>query len=119
MPRQPQSKPTKGAPELVVGQGIRLKATIDHCDALTVRGWLESSLRSRRVEVARGGVLMGEIDADEAVIDGRVDGSLTVRKRLVLRPHGEVRGTVRYARIEIADGGTIAGDFGPLADKPD
>ena len=83
-----------------------------------MRGQLESSLRSQRVEVVQGGVLMGDVDADEAVIDGRFDGHLTVRGRLILRAHADLRGTIRYHRLEVADGGRVSGDIGPLADAP-
>ncbi|MEX2644194.1 MAG: polymer-forming cytoskeletal protein [Acetobacterales bacterium] len=105
--------------QLVVGEGITLKADIEHCEELTVRGQLESSLRSQRVEVVHGGVLKGRIDTDHAVIEGKLEGTLTVRTMLILKRNGHLSGKVRYKRLEIEDGGTIAGDVGPLGEGAD
>ncbi len=41
---------------------------------------------------------------------GRFEGTLTVRKRLVIRATGRVSGTIRYGQIEIECGGRISGD---------
>ena len=41
----------------------------------------------------------------------RVEGNLTVRKRLFIRATGRVSGTIRYGQIEIERGGQISGDI--------
>jgi cytoskeletal protein CcmA (bactofilin family) len=43
----------------------------------------------------------------EAEIQGRFEGNLVVRKRLLIKASGRVSGTIRYDQIEIECGGQI------------
>jgi cytoskeletal protein CcmA (bactofilin family) len=47
---------------------------------------------------------------EEAEIQGRFEGNLVVRKRLLIMASGQVSGTIRYGQIEIECGGQISGD---------
>ena len=47
----------------------------------------------------------------EAEIQGRFEGNLVVRKRLLIKASGRVSGTIRYGQIEIECGGQISGDI--------
>ena len=51
-----------------------------------------------------------ECEARLAEIRGRFEGTLTVRKRLLIKATGKVVGTIRYGQIEIECGGQISGD---------
>ena len=48
---------------------------------------------------------------DDAEVRGRFEGTLNVRRRLLIRASGKVTGTVRYGQIEIECGGQISGDI--------
>jgi cytoskeletal protein CcmA (bactofilin family) len=45
-----------------------------------------------------------------AEIQGRFEGNLVVRKRLLIKASRRVSGTIRYGQIEIECGGQISGD---------
>jgi cytoskeletal protein CcmA (bactofilin family) len=53
----------------------------------------------------------GSASIDEAEIRGRFEGSLVVRKRLLIKASGRVSGTIRYGQIEVECGGQISGDI--------
>ncbi len=52
---------------------------------------------------------------------GRFEGTLNVRRRLLIRATGKVTGNVRYGQIEIECGGQISGDIQaqPMAEPSD
>jgi cytoskeletal protein CcmA (bactofilin family) len=107
--------PARGAEndsrKLIVGREITLSGEIKSCDQLLVEGSVEANLQnSRHMDIAESGLFKGSASIEEAEIRGRFEGSLTVRKRLMIHATGRVSGTIRYGQIEIECGGQISGD---------
>jgi cytoskeletal protein CcmA (bactofilin family) len=97
--------------KLIVGREISLAGEITSCDRLVVEGSVEANLANcRDIEISDTGVFKGSASIEEAEIRGRFDGVLNVRRRLLIRASGRVKGTVRYGQIEIECGGQISGD---------
>ena len=119
MPRQqPVAAPTVARRsetehrKLIVGREIALSGEITSCDRLVVEGSVEANLANcLGVDIAESGLFKGSASIEEAEIRGRFEGTLTVRKRLMIHATGKVTGTVRYAQIEIECGGQISGDI--------
>src|SRR3546814_8471677 len=87
---------------LVVGREICLSGQISACDTLVVEGRVEASLAdSRRMEIVEGGFFKGKVEIAVAEINGRFEGELIARDRLVIRRSGVVTGASRYAALEI------------------
>lgn len=107
-PGEPQSEGKK----LIVGRDIELAGEITACDRLVVEGKVAADLTDAgAIDVAQTGTFRGSAEVDEADISGFFDGTLTVRRKLVVRSTGRIRGTVRYARIVIELGGEIHGSI--------
>ena len=101
--------------KLVVGPDIKMKgAEITDCDTLVVEGRMEATLDSRVLEIAQNGVFQGTIAVDNAEINGRFEGELTVRKQLTIHGTGKVSGKIRYAKIKIEEGAELAGEISVL-----
>ncbi len=115
----PERERSSGEGELVVGPEIRFKGEISSCDTLIVHGHVEAALPARAMRIGQTGEYRGTAEVDEAEIAGVFDGTLTVRRRLIIAAGGKVRGTVRYAQLEVAAGGEIAGDIGVLEQEPE
>ena len=117
-PSQAHAEPKKDErreAKLVVGPDIKMKGVeISDCDTLVVEGRVEATLDSRVLEIAQHGVFQGSIAVDEAVINGRFDGELTVRRQLVIQSTGRVSGKVRYAKIKVEEGAELAGELSVL-----
>ena len=77
---------------LIVGQGISLSGEITESGRFT----------------------NGKAEVEEAEISGVYEGDLTVRKRLLIRSTGQVKGNVRYGEIEVERGGRITGAISML-----
>jgi cytoskeletal protein CcmA (bactofilin family) len=101
--------------KLVVGPDIKMKgAEITDCDTLVVEGRMEATLDSRVLEIAQNGVFQGTIAVDNAEINGRFEGELTVRKQLTIQKTAKVTGKIRYAKIKIEEGAEVAGEISML-----
>ena len=99
------------ARKLIVGRGITLSGEITSCEKLIIEGSVEANLSNcHDVDIAESGLFKGSASIDEAEIRGRFEGTLTVRKRLLIRATGRVSGTIRYGQIEIECGGQISGE---------
>jgi cytoskeletal protein CcmA (bactofilin family) len=97
--------------KLTVGREITLSGEITSCDKLIIEGSVEANLNNcRDVEIAESGLFKGSAAIEEAEIQGRFEGNLVVRKRLLIKASGRVSGTIRYGQIEIECGGQISGD---------
>ena len=101
---------------LIVGEGISLSGEITACDRLVVEGSVKVTLnQTRAIEIAeRGRFTEGKAEVEEAEISGVYEGELTVRKRLLIRHTGKVKGTVRFGEIEIEKGGVLSGTVSML-----
>ncbi len=96
--------------KVTVGPGIRLKGEITDCDTLVVEGHVELSVKSRLIEIAESGTVIGDIEVKSADVSGRFDGNFNVNERLTIRSTGRVSGKIRYNTIEIEFGGRISGN---------
>jgi cytoskeletal protein CcmA (bactofilin family) len=102
--------------KLIVGREIALSGEITSCDRLIVEGSVEANLANcRDIDIAESGLFKGSASIEDAEIRGRFEGTLTVRKRLLIRSTGKVVGTVRYGQIEVECGGQLSGDVQMLA----
>ena len=108
--------------KLIVGREISLSGEITACDRLVVEGSVEANLANcRDIDIAESGLFKGSASIDDAEVRGRFEGTLNVRRRLLIRATGKVTGNVRYGQIEIECGGQISGDIQaqPMAELSD
>jgi cytoskeletal protein CcmA (bactofilin family) len=97
--------------QLKVGRDISLTGEITSCEQLIVEGSVEANLTNcREVVLAESGLLKGTAAIEEADIRGRMEGTITVRRKLLIRSTGRVSGMVRYGQLEVELGGQISGD---------
>ena len=103
---------------LIVGQGISLAGEITACDRLVVEGSVQVTLnQTRAIEITESGRFTnGRAEVEEAEISGIYEGELTVRRRLLIRGTGQVKGTVRYGELEIERGGRLTGSVSMIED---
>ena len=81
--------------KLTVGREITLSGEITSCDKLIIEGSVEANLNNcRDVEIAESGLFKGTASIEDAEIQGRFEGNLVVRKRLLIKASGRVSGTI-------------------------
>ncbi|WP_052213915.1 polymer-forming cytoskeletal protein [Belnapia sp. F-4-1] len=103
---------------LVVGRGIHLKGTVADAERLVVEGTVDATMEATELMVTSGGTFRGEITVDVAHVAGRFEGSITARKRLVIRETGIVTGTARCHRLSVEEGGQLTAQMEMLGEAP-
>jgi len=109
--QQPATASNEVGSKLIVGPNIKLKGVeITDCDTLVVEGFVEATMDSRVIQIAKDGSFKGSAGIDIAEIHGEFDGDLTVRQKLVIYSTGKVSGKIRYGNLVIEEGGQLSGD---------
>jgi len=108
--QQPATSPAPAA-NLHVGRGLKLEGKIQSCDSLVIEGDVQATIESGTLTISETGEVRGEATVDEAEINGKFDGILTVRKCLTINTTGRITGTVRYGELRVEQGGQISGEI--------
>lgn len=117
-PAAPAARPADKR-TLTIGRGISVQGVVQDAERLVIEGTVESTvLRAVELSVEAGGVFRGEVEVEEAVVAGTIDGTLTARGSLVVRATGQVLGTARCRRLQVEDGGQITGRIEMITEAP-
>ncbi|MBI1262654.1 MAG: hypothetical protein GC184_13120 [Rhizobiales bacterium] len=96
---------------LHVGRGLKLEGKIQSCDTLMIEGDVKATIESGTLTISETGDVSGEATVDEAEINGRFDGTLTVKKCLTINSTGRVTGIVLYGELKVEQGGQVSGEI--------
>jgi cytoskeletal protein CcmA (bactofilin family) len=100
-----------------IAQGMTISGDIEGDIDLLLDGTLEGNLRCRSVTIGKSGKVHGRIVAQEAVVDGAVEGDIDA-KTVRLNVTAEMIGDVRHEVIEVAAGARIEGNYSRRDAKP-
>jgi len=114
-PEAPERTDDSGRSQFFAGRGVKLKAEVSGCDVFRIEGDFDGTVVARRMFIAPTGVFKGTGTVEEAVVEGRIEGTLIVTGVLALRSTGRVTGSISYGLIEIERGGHLHGDIMPKA----
>lgn len=103
----PESRPAK----TLLGQGLVLKGELSGKEDVTIDGQFEGQIRVSGAGVTIGakGRVSAEVEADEIIIEGKFEGSLRARQRIVIRRTAQVSGDIEVQRLLIEEGATFCG----------
>lgn len=62
-----------------------------------------------RLLIDRGARVRGEIEIDELVVAGRVEGTISARRRLEVRAGAEISGELRTPSLQLEEGAFVEG----------
>lgn len=94
----------------IIGPGMRVVGDCDTEGTLRIEGSVEGAVRAgKAIVVGKDGVVDGDLTTQDAVIGGRVAGSVTAESRLELQATAVIEGKIRARRIKLEEGGTING----------
>lgn len=96
----------------IIGPGMRVVGDCTTEGTLRVEGTIEGTVRAgKAVVVGKDGVVLGDITTQDAVIGGRVVGTITAESRLELQATCVIEGEVRARRIKLDEGGRVNGNL--------
>jgi cytoskeletal protein CcmA (bactofilin family) len=94
----------------IIGPGMRVIGDCLTDGTLRVEGSVEGTVRAgKAVVLGKDGVIDGDVATQDAVIGGRVTGSITAESRLELQATCVIEGKIRARRIKLDEGGKVNG----------
>ena len=95
----------------LIGAGMRIVGDIETSGVVKVEGTIEGAVRgAKQVLLGRSGVIHGDIHAADAILGGKVVGSIVASERLELQATASIEGDVHTRSIVVFEGGQINGN---------
>lgn len=96
----------------IIGPGMRVIGDLITDGTLRVEGMIQGTVRAgKAVVLGRNGEISGDIITQDAVIGGRVSGTLIAESRLELQSTGVIEGEIRTRaeHLQVAEGARFSG----------
>jgi cytoskeletal protein CcmA (bactofilin family) len=94
----------------IIGPGMRVVGDCTTEGTLRIEGTVEGTVRAgKAVVLGKDGIVDGDIITQDAVIGGRLTGSIAADSRLELQATCVVDGKVQARRIKLEEGGKVNG----------
>ena len=94
----------------IIGPGMRIVGDCETDGTVRVEGQVQGSVRAgKAVVVGKDGHIDGDIVTQDAVVSGRVTGTVTAESRLELQATSKVEGQVFARRMQLEDGAVLNG----------
>lgn len=107
-------QPVGAAPETVISiiaAGMKVVGDCTTDGTLRIEGTVEGTVRAgKAVVVGKDGLVDGHVHTQDAVVGGRITGSLTAASRLELQSTARVDGEVRARRMQLEEGAVLNGN---------
>lgn len=94
----------------VIGPGMEIVGDIKCDGTVRVEGKVKGSIKATKsVVVGTGGTITGDIETQDVVVAGTVDGTVSGASRVELQETCRVQGDIRSRRIKLDEGGRVEG----------
>jgi cytoskeletal protein CcmA (bactofilin family) len=94
----------------IVGPGMRVTGDCETDGTVRIEGQVDGSVRAgKAVVVGKDGLVEGDITTQDAVISGRVLGTVVAESRLELQATCRIEGRVLARRMQLEEGALLNG----------
>jgi cytoskeletal protein CcmA (bactofilin family) len=94
----------------IIGPGMKITGDCETNGAVRVEGTVQGNIRAgKAVVVGKDGLVEGDISTQDAVISGRVKGSLKADSRLEVQASSRVEGEISAGRMQVEEGAVLNG----------
>jgi cytoskeletal protein CcmA (bactofilin family) len=94
----------------IIGPGMKITGDCDTDGTLRVEGSVQGTVRAgKAVVIGKDGFVNGDVITQDAIIGGRVTGSVIAESRLELQATCVVEGEIKARRIKLDEGGQVNG----------
>ena len=95
----------------IIAPGTKVVGEIETDGVVKFEGRFEGTVRAQRqVLVAKDGVIAGDIYTREAVVGGKVIGSIFADERVEIQVNSSVQGDIVSPRLTVQEGGEVNGN---------
>ena len=96
----------------IIGPGMQVVGDCVTTGSLRIEGTVQGGIRAgKAVVVGKEGFVDGDIDTQDAVISGRVVGTLTIGSRLEVHSTCHIEGMIRAKRMQLEEGASVEGQI--------
>lgn len=98
----------------LIGPGMRIVGDVVTDGSVRIEGSIHGTLRAAKlVQIGKSGEVVGDVLADEAVVGGRIRGTLAAPGRILLQATCDVEGEVQAAsgHFVLEEGGRFSGQI--------
>jgi cytoskeletal protein CcmA (bactofilin family) len=94
----------------IIGPGMKVVGDCLTDGTVRIEGTVEGSVKAgKAVVVGKQGAVVGDVQTQDAVISGRVTGTLVAESRLELQATCQIDGDVRTRRMQLEEGALLNG----------
>jgi cytoskeletal protein CcmA (bactofilin family) len=94
----------------IIGPGMRVIGDCQTDGTIRIEGSVEGEVNAgKAVVVGKDGVVSGSVTTQDAVVAGRIVGSLVVESRLEVQATSRIEGEVYARRIQLEEGAILNG----------
>ena len=94
----------------IIGPGMEVIGECQTDGTIRIEGRVQGTVRAgKAVVVGKDGVVEGDVFTQDAVISGRVSGTLIAESRLELQATCRIEGEVRARRMQLEEGAMLNG----------
>jgi cytoskeletal protein CcmA (bactofilin family) len=102
----------------IIGPGMKVVGDCHTDGTIRVEGTVEGSVNAAKaVVIGKQGIVRGNVVTQDAVISGRVEGSLVAESRLELQATCHIDGEIRTRRMQLEEGAVLNGTV-QMGDEP-
>ncbi len=94
----------------IIACDLRVEGTLSSSGVIRVEGTVVGTIRAEYlVLVAKGGTVEGDIHAQEAILDGEVNGSILADGRVDVQAAAVIHGDIKTPCLIVDEGATVCG----------
>jgi cytoskeletal protein CcmA (bactofilin family) len=94
----------------IIGPGMKITGDCDTDGAVRIEGTVQGNVRAgKAVVIGKEGLVEGDIQTQDAVISGRVRGSLRAESRLEVQSSSRLEGEISAGRMQVEEGSILNG----------
>jgi cytoskeletal protein CcmA (bactofilin family) len=94
----------------IIGPGMKVVGDCQTDGTVRVEGTVEGTIKAgKAVVIGRQGSVKGEVHTQDAVVSGKVAGTLVAESRLELQATCQIEGEVRTRRMQLEEGAVLNG----------
>jgi len=94
----------------IIGPGMKVIGDCHTDGTVRVEGTVEGSIKAgKAVVIGKQGSVKGDVHTQDAVVSGKVSGTLVAESRLELQATCQIEGEVRTRRMQLEEGALLNG----------
>lgn len=102
----------------IIGPGMTIVGDCETDSTIRVEGSIKGSIKAgKAVVIGKQGVVTGDVRTHDAVVSGRVEGSIFAESRLELQATCRIDGEIHTKRMQLEEGAVLNGSVHMGADS--